>query len=444
MQLELPEIMPVDRVIWGRDRLLKFADRLPVRYELSVSVDGLAWTVVARSNDRVPVGTPFDPVQPLLANASSENATDLPKVLAELNRLQAEKAKLQTSAVAFAGTFRSPDKTQVLRRGDPEQPVEEIGPAVPAVFSSVTPASGAFPSVASDNAAGIAPEVIASLTEEQKRRLSLAEWIASPQNPLTARVMVNRIWLNHFGRGLVDTPNDFGINGARPSHPELLDWLSIEFIRSGWSVKHIHKLILQSAAYRQSSHIPVHAADVDRDNVLLWRFTARRLESEAIRDCMLAVSGELSLKMGGPGFNFFKARGGLDGFPPLEEFSPEEMRRMIYSHKVRMEQVPVFGAFDCPDAGQSMPRRGRSTTAIQALNLFNSPFVAGRADHLAARINSESPGPVETQVAAAFQLALGRQPSELELTTSTDVVKEHGLSTLCRVLFNSSEFLFLP
>jgi hypothetical protein len=285
---------------------------------------------------------------------------------------------------------------------------------------------------------------MAAMTPEQKRRLDLADWIASPGNPLTARVMVNRIWLNHFGRGLVDTPNDFGINGTRPSHPELLDWLAIEFIRSGWSVKHIHRLILQSATYRQSSHIPANAAEVDRDNILLWRFTARRLESEAIRDCMLAVSGELSLKMGGPGFNFFKTRGGLDGFPPLEEFSPEEMRRMIYSHKVRMEQVPVFGAFDCPDAGQSMPRRGRSTTAIQALNLFNSPFVAGRADRFAERINQASPGDAEIQVDAVFQLVFGRKPSQTELTASAAVVKEHGLSTLCRVLFNSSEFLFIP
>jgi hypothetical protein len=203
-------------------------------------------------------------------------------------------------------------------------------------------------------------------------------------------------------------------------------------------------LILQSATYRQSSHIPANAAEVDRDNILLWRFTARRLESEAIRDCMLAVSGELSLKMGGPGFNFFKTRGGLDGFPPLEEFSPEEMRRMIYSHKVRMEQVPVFGAFDCPDAGQSMPRRGRSTTAIQALNLFNSPFVAGRADRFAERINQASPGDAEIQVDAVFQLVFGRKPSQTELTASAAVVKEHGLSTLCRVLFNSSEFLFIP
>jgi len=444
VQLELKELMSIDRVVWGRDRLGSFNDRLPVRYELSTSVDGVTWTVVARNDDRVPMGTPFDPVQSLLANTTSGDAAVLAESIAELNRLQAEKAKLQISAVAFAGTFRTPDKTQVLRRGDPEQPVEEIGPAVPAVLASMPGAFDTQRSAQSKNPRELSADVMAAMTDEQKRRLDLADWIASPENPLTARVMVNRIWLNHFGRGLVDTPNDFGINGVRPSHPELLDWLANEFIRSGWSVKHMHRLILQSAVYRQSSQISARAAEVDSDNVLVWRFAARRLESEAIRDCMLAVSGELSLKMGGPGFNFFKARGGLDGFPPLEEFSPDEMRRMIYSHKVRMEQVPVFGAFDCPDAGQSMPRRGRSTTAIQALNLFNSPFVAGRADKFAAGVMGESPGSVETQVAAAFQLALGRQPSPTELTASAAVVQEHGLSTLCRVLFNSNEFLFMP
>jgi hypothetical protein len=191
------------------------------------------------------------------------------------------------------------------------------------------------------------------------------------------------------------------------------------------------------------SHIDAVRGEVDRDNRLLWRFPSRRLESEAIRDCMLFVSGELNLKMYGPGFNFFKARGGLDGFPPVEEFTSEEKRRMIYSHKVRMEQVPVFGAFDCPDGGQSMPRRGRSTTAIQALNLFNSRFVIDRADTLASLITSakSDTGPA---IRLAFEMVLGRPPTEAEFAPSSDVVHSHGMATLCRVLLNSSEFLFIP
>lgn len=148
--------------------------------------------------------------------------------------------------------------------------------------------------------------------------------------------------------------------------------------------------------------------------------------------------------MGGPGFNFFKSRGGLSGFPPVEKFSSNELRRMIYSHKIRMERVPVFGAFDCPDAGQATPRRTQSTTAIQALNLFNSPFVAERAGKLAERLQKQHADAPTAQISRGFELALGREPSAVELSESQNVVREYGLATLCRVLFNSNEFLFIP
>ena len=439
VQLELPEPTEIDRIIWGRDRDGKFQDRLALRYELSVSPDGESWTTVARSDDRFAQGTPFDPVQTLLRNQAGDVPTELPAISAELDGLQSEKSRLETPQMVYGGTFRDPDVTWLLRRGDPEQRVEQTVPAIPAFLSlngesnqDEIQASGRSVTGSSDGA-----------TPEQQRRLTLADWIASPENPLTARVMVNRIWLYHFGRGLVDTPSDFGVNGMPPSHPELLDWLASEFIRSGWSVKHIHRLILNSATYRQSSRIAPEAATVDRDNRLLWRFPSRRLESEAIRDCMLAISGELNLRMGGPGFSFFKARGGLDGFPPVDTFTAEELRRMVYAHKVRMEQVPVFGPFDCPDAGQSTPRRGRSTTAIQALNLFNSSFVIERADKFAASIDVQN-SDARLSVNRAFETAFGRSPSEDELTASIAVASRHGIATLCRVLFNSSEFLFIP
>jgi hypothetical protein len=167
------------------------------------------------------------------------------------------------------------------------------------------------------------------------------------------------------------------------------------------------------------------------------------LEAEAIRDGMLFVSGELNDHMGGPGFDFFKTRGGLSGFPPVEKFGPDEFRRMIYAHKIRMEITPVFGAFDCPDAGQAMPKRSQSTTAIQALNLFNSPFVIDRAERLADRIRTESADP-KAQVAFAFRLVFGRDPNNRELPAAVAIIEQHGLETLCRVLFNTNEFLFLP
>ncbi|MCA9154482.1 MAG: DUF1553 domain-containing protein, partial [Planctomycetales bacterium] len=321
-------------------------------------------------------------------------------------------------------------ETYVLRRGDPEQRLDRIGPRVPELFANVSLESSESNTAALD-------------TPEQDRRLALADWVASPDNPLTARVMVNRVWQYHFGRGLVDTPNDFGVNGARPSHPELLDWLASEFIDSGWSIKHLQRLIVLSATYRQSGQIEPTAEEVDGDVRLLWRYPSRRLEAEAIRDSMLAISGELNLEMGGPGFNFFQTRGGLNGFPPVENFGPNELRRMIYQHKIRMEKVPVFGAFDCPDAGQAMPVRSQSTTAIQALNLFNSQFVMDRAAAFAERIRSEA-SDVDGQVARAFALTFGREPSNAEQAACRRTVDQHGLEPLCRVLFNSNEFLFVP
>jgi hypothetical protein len=257
-------------------------------------------------------------------------------------------------------------------------------------------------------------------------------------------VLVNRVWQQHFGTGIVDTPNDFGLNGSRPSHPELLDWLADDFIRSGWSLKSLHRRLLLSATWQQSSLRHEAGQQVDRDNRLLWRFTARRMEAEAIRDCVLQVSGELNRERGGPGFSFFGSRGGLNGFPPLETFTPAEMRRMVYSHRVRMEAVPVFGAFDCPDAGQSTPRRGRSTTAIQALNLFNSPFLVERSAKFAARIAAAYPDDPAMQLDAAFASALGRRASAEEHAVMEDAIKKHGLATISRVLLNSNEFLLIP
>jgi hypothetical protein len=315
------------------------------------------------------------------------------------------------------------EPTYVLRRGNAEQRMDRINARVPAVLGKLGLKLG---------------------ENEQNRRVALAKWIASPENPLTARVMVNRIWQFHFGTGLVSTSSDFGRNGTKPSHPKLLDWLASEFIRSGWSIKHMHKLIMLSDTYRQSNRMNGEGRKVDADTRLLWRFPSRRLEAEAIRDSILFVSGNLNLEAGGPGFSFFKTRGGLSGFPPVTDFTKKEFRRMIYQHKIRMEPVPVFGAFDAPDAGQAMPRRKQSTTAIQALNLFNSPFVNNQAAAFANRIVKETGGDIGKQVARAFQLTFGRQPTPIEAKAAIASAKTHGLATLCRVLFNSNEFLFLP
>ena len=397
VEIELAEPVTIGRIVWGRDREGKFQDRLPVRYRIELALERDHWSLVASSEDRLPIGTPFD-------------APDASK-LAELN---AQRMALEESGKVFAGTFREPDATYLLNRGDPEQKGERMAASTLGVLEPLT---------------------LTLETPERERRLALASWIANATNPLTARVIVNRIWQYHFGRGLVDTASDFGLNGARPSHPELLDWLAGEFVRHGWSIKTLHRQILLSETFRQSNRIDPRAQEIDHDCRLLWRFPSRRLEAEAIRDSILAVSGNLNLEMGGPGFNFFQSRGGLNGFPVIDSFTEGGLRRMIYQHKVRMERAPVFGSFDCPDAGQATPRRSQSTTAIQALNLFNSQFTIDEATIFAGRAGS---------VDHAYQLAFGRDPSPAEKTACEATVRAHGLATLCRVLFNSNEFLFMP
>ncbi len=438
--LELARAQEIDRIVWGRDRGAQFGDRLATNYVIEVADAAGEWRIVAESSDRAK----FVPGENKASLFSTAGLTA--EEVKEATRLVDEKKKLERSIkattegrLAFAGMFRTPDKIHLLNRGDPEQPKEEVVPAVLRVLGSMK----------------LSPD-----TPEQERRKALADWIASVENPLTARVMVNRIWQGHFGSGLVETPSDFGRNGARPSHPELLDWLASEFVRSGWSVKQMHRLIVLSASYRQgsstggnkgrevrrpSSPSPLLASvQSDSDVRLLWRFPSRRLESEPIRDSMLAVSGKLNLKMGGRGFDLFNNRGGLSGFNPVESFSGDGLRRMIYAHKVRREREAVFGAFDCPDAGQSTARRRESTTPIQALNLFNSRFTIEQADAFAGRVRTEAGEDIARQIRRAYQLALSRNPSVAELSDVRPIVAAHGLPTLCRALFNSNEFLFVP
>jgi hypothetical protein len=282
------------------------------------------------------------------------------------------------------------------------------------------------------------------LTDDQQRRLTLARWIADPENPLTARVMVNRIWQYHFGEGLVSTPSDFGANGARPTHPELLDWLAAEFVEHGWSIKHIHRLVLNSATYRQSSDSRQDCLAVDSNSRLLWRFPPRRLEAEPIRDSMLAVSGKLDLRMAGPGFSFFEPNDNyVRVYTPRREWTPESFRRMIYGTIIRQRPDGVFGAFDCPDAGQIAPKRSRSTTPLQAFNLLNSSFMMQQAGFFAERIETEAAHDAQAQVRRAFALALQREPERQELAAAVKLVRGQGLKIFCRALLNANEFTHL-
>jgi hypothetical protein len=279
---------------------------------------------------------------------------------------------------------------------------------------------------------------------EARRRAALAEWLTDGKNPLTARVIVNRIWQHHFGRGLVATPSDFGHMGALPTHPELLDWLASELMRGGWRMKRIHRMIVLSAAYRQGSENDAAARGVDGDDSLLWRYPPQRLEAEALRDTVLAVSGNLDMTMGGRGFEFFKPNTNyVKVYEPKEAFGPAEFRRTIYAQRPRMQVDGVFGAFDCPDGGQTMPRRASSTTPLQALNLLNSGFMLQQAEFFAERLRREAGADVGAQVRRGFEVAFGREGTEKEIEAGVGLVRGYGLAAFCRAVFNGNEFLYV-
>jgi len=280
-------------------------------------------------------------------------------------------------------------------------------------------------------------------------RLKLAEWIADPANPLTARVMVNRIWQYHFGRGIVSTPNDFGRMGTRPSDPELLDWLATRFVESGWRLKPIHRMILLSSAYRQSSISPIEkiAAEKDSENALLWKFSHRRLEAEEIRDAMLEVSGRINLKAGGPSFMV-----PIDPDLVLMLKRPqywvatrdksEYDRRTIYMIYKRNLRLPFEEVFDAPDTLLSCARREQSTHAPQALELLNGQTSNELAAVFAERLLKERATPAE-RIDYAWRLAAGRPPTAAEKSLGMKFLGDASLKEFALAVFNLNAFLYV-
>ncbi len=281
------------------------------------------------------------------------------------------------------------------------------------------------------------------------RRTAFAEWIASAENPLTARVMVNRIWQHHFGEGIVPTPNNFGKSGQPPSHPELLDWLATEFVRQGWSLKAMHRLMLTSAAYRMSSPDVPANLKMDPQTRFSWRMPRQRLEGEAIRDSILAVAGTLDRSMGGPGVfpyidpALWSASSGRN-WPGRPDSDPATWRRSVYVFTKRTIPLPMLEAFDKPDSIGSCARRNRSTIAPQALLLMNNAFVERQARFFAQRLERETGADEAARVDRAFELALGRKPSDTERKTSLEFIRggPYGLVDFCLAMFNLNEFVY--
>ncbi len=435
VEFEFPQTATIDRVVWGRDRERNFTDRLATEYRIEVSTGSGDWRVVASSSDRQAFTGNNASADFPVAGLSPEEAATAKALMAERAGIEARIAELTRVPMIYGGVFAAqPKPTHRLRRGDPMAEMEVVQPG----------AIGAVPIKYDPDVTVDGRGEGQTLTEDQKRRLALARWIADPANPLTARVMVNRLWQHHFGRGLVSTPSDFGANGARPTHPELLDWLAGEFIARGWSIKEMQRLIVNSATYRQASAGRDDCLKVDADARLLWRFPPHRLEAEPIRDLILAVSGNLDLTMGGPGFSVFKPNENyVRVYEPRETFGRAQWRRMIYATVVRQRLDGVFGAFDCPDGGQVAPKRNESTTPLQALNLLNSGFVMQEASRLAERLKQEKGPDPAAEVKRAFRLAFNRRPAADELAAAADLVRQHGLPAFCRALFNANEFIYV-
>ena len=337
------------------------------------------------------------------------------------------------------------------------------------------PCCAAIPRVAGEAGKPGFPEVVGDAKPGAKSgRVGLAKWLTDPANPLTARVMVNRLWQHHFGRGIVPTPNDFGKLGEAPTHPELLDWLASEFMDPAkpqdqrsvpggaapapWSIKRMHKLILTSNAYRMSSKGNNQALRVDAANTLFWRFNMRRLTSEEVRDSILAVSGKLNLKMAGPSI-----------YPPIPRevlagqsrpgtgwkvSAPEEAsRRSVYIHVKRSLQVPILTQFDQADTDASCPVRFTTTVPTQALGMLNGEFTNEQAKLLAQRLLKDAPDSLEAQIRRAVRLTTGRHPSADEIKADTAFIdrlratnkldEQQALRFYCLVMLNANEFIYL-
>jgi cytochrome c553 len=425
VQLDFASPVEIAWIRWSRDGEDRpvYRDRLATAYRWEARFDSVEWRLVSSHRTRMSL--------PLAANDQVTRDWVPPQLaetlrgqwLADWRKWQAARAAsrgVPTGPMAYAGRLGIPEPVSRLHRGDPMQPRESVPPA--GIQAIGTPWALPFES------------------GDAERRTQLAHWIASPGNPLTARVLVNRLWLHHFGRGLVGSPSDFGTQAGVPSHPELLDWLACELIERDWSLQAIHRLILTSATYRQQAR---HEADARMDRLYVG-FTPRRLEAEPLRDAILWSAGNLDLRWGGPGFDLFQPNTNyVKVYESLEDPGPETWRRMIYQSKPRMQLESTFGPFDCPDAGQVTPKRNSSITPLQSLSLLHSPFLLRQAKALVDRSIEESDGSPSEAISRMFQRTLGRLPQEAEWKAAQELSEQHGLVAVARALLNSNEFLYL-
>lgn len=405
-----------NRMLAGRIQRAQLYDHALTADEISESAGAADSLVVSNSQ--------------LLAKLSADQRQTYAELKSELARLQSEQEALRKAQEQLLYTCISSDPgvTKVLRRGNVTDPAEDVSPSG---LSAVTGVNADF------ELAPNAPDAV--------RRERLADWITRPENPLFARVMVNRLWQYHFGQGLVTTPSDFGFNGGQPSHPDLLDWLAELFRDGGYRLKPIHRVIVTSATYRQGSAMNMVAAKRDADNRLLWRKSPQRLEAEEIRDAVLVVTDQLNATIGGIGYRDvrhypFK---GSNFYESISETGPESHRRTIYRFTPRGGRNPFLDTFDCPDPSATAPKRATTTTPLQALALMNDALIFEMADDFSKRAIREAGESVADQVQLIYVVAYGRDASDEEIQLGSRFIKEHGLASYCRVILNSNEFLYV-
>jgi hypothetical protein len=423
----------VDRVLFSSDRT-GAAGSHPIAafvtdYRIDVSLDGVTWTRVADSYDRRPLSEAHRQQrlqEQEMTDTERRRLRDLERQIAEIDAAIADVPALP---VWWVGQFQQPEGPHhVFVGGDPQRKGDVVVPASLSALEEVAPTFQ-----------------LSDDTAEGQRRLALAEWIVADDNPLTARVLANRLWHYHFGTGIVDTPSDFGYMGGQPTHPQLLDWLARQLHRHDWRLKPVHRLIMLSQTYRQSSTFEADAAAVDADSRYLWRFPPRRLSGEELRDTMLSVAGQLDLTLGGPGFRLYRyMQDNVATYVPLDQHGPETYRRAVYHQNARASVVDLMTDFDCPDCAMAAPRRASTTTPLQALTLMNHSFSMDMSRQLAERLRREAGADdVAAQVRRAFALALSRRPADDELAAASALIDQHGLPAFCRALLNASEMMYL-
>jgi hypothetical protein len=408
--------------------------------------EALRWVAETPSKDRTPLQKallkdyPSVNVSPFsLYLYDAKAADDLKKIADRAATIRATKPSEEFVHALTEVPGKVPE-TRLFHRGDPAQPKESVAPGGLTVLPSAQIAAR-DPSLSTTG-----------------RRLAFARWLTSGSHPLTARVLVNRAWMHHFGRGLVGTPADFGVLGERPTHPELLDWLADDFMSHGWRLKRIHKMILTSTAYRQSSRREARGESIDPDNRLLWRMNVRRLEAESIRDSMLAVAGNLNIKMFGVPVpvmadevgQFVVGKENLDGEGKVGAPIPlngDEFRRSIYVQARRSRPLSMMETFDAPEMEPNCESRSFSTVAPQALLLMNNQFVLGQADQFARRIRKEAGEDPSAQAARGWLLAFSRPASDAETKEAVaflvKMASPQALTRFCQALLSANEFLYV-